>query len=459
MKLEIQSPFDRSSIGEIDYTPNSQVDTMLDAAVDASRNPLSKSRRIEILERVIELAKPRVEALALTIAREGGKPLVDARVEVNRGIQGIQCAIETLNTMAGKEIPMGLNAASEGRLAFTTLEPIGVVAAISAFNHPFNLIVHQAIPAIATGCPVIVKPALTTPLSCIALVELLREAGLDVPYCQAAILDNEGSEALAIDARVDFFSFIGSSRIGWYLRSKLAPGTRCALEHGGAAPVIVSEDVDIPSIVTPLAKGGFYHAGQVCVSVQRVFVAESIKDRFAEALASVAKSLRVGDPSSSETEVGPLILPRENDRVSSWVEESLKEGARLVCGGSKRSDTCYEPTVLVDPSSSSNVSTSEIFGPVVCVYGYEDVDEAIVQANSLRVSFQASVFAKDIDKALYATRRLSAAAVMINDHTAFRVDWMPFAGHRESGLGVGGIPFTMEDMVKEKLITLRSDAL
>ena len=459
MKLEIQSPFDLSLIDAIDYTPNERIDAMLNTAVDASRNPLPKSKRIEILERVIELAQPRVETLALTIAREGGKPLVDARVEVNRGIQGIRCAIETLNTMAGKEVPMGLNAASENRLAFTTLEPIGVVAAISAFNHPFNLIVHQAIPAVATGCPVIVKPALTTPLSCLALVDLLREAGLDESYCQVAILDNEGSEALATDERVDFFSFIGSSRVGWYLRSKLAPGTRCALEHGGAAPVIVSDDVDVQAIAPPLAKGGYYHAGQVCVSVQRVFVDMAVKDAFVDALERVAKSLTVGDPSSAQTDVGPLILPRENDRVASWTSESVDEGARLVCGGDKRSETCYEPTILVDPSPNSKVSTSEIFGPVVCVYGYEDVDEAIAQANSLPVSFQASVFSRDIDKALYATRRLAAAAVMVNDHTAFRVDWMPFAGHRQSGLGIGGIPYTMEDMVKEKLITLKSDAL
>lgn len=457
MKLEIHSPFDRSLVGAIDYTPNDRIDAMLDAAVNAARNPLSKSKRIEILERVIELAKPRVEELALTIAREGGKPLVDARVEVNRGIQGIRCAIETLNTMAGKEIPMGLNAASENRLAFTTLEAIGVVAAISAFNHPFNLIVHQAIPAVATGCPVIIKPALTTPLSCLALVDLLRQAGLDEPYCQVAILDNEGSEALATDPRVNFFSFIGSSRVGWYLRSKLAPGTRCALEHGGAAPVIVSDDV--VSIVPPLVKGGYYHAGQVCVSVQRVFVHEAIKESFANELKSAVQSLEVGDPALAETDVGPLILPRENDRVASWVSESIDQGAHLLCGGDKRSETCYEPTILVDPSRDSKVSASEIFGPVVCVYGYQDVDEAIEQANALPVSFQASVFAKDIDKALYATRRLSAAAVMINDHTAFRVDWMPFAGHRQSGLGIGGIPYTMEDMVKEKLITLKSDAL
>lgn len=459
MKLEVNSPYDLSLVDEIDYTPNSEVDTMLDTAVAASRDPLSKSQRIQILERTIELAQARVEELARTIAQEGGKPLVDARIEVNRGLQGIRCAIETLNTMAGKEIPMGLNAASEQRLAFTTLESIGVVAAISAFNHPFNLIIHQVIPAIATGCPVIVKPALTTPLSCRKLVKILYEAGLEERYCRMAILDNAGAEALVTDTRIDFFSFIGSAKVGWYLRSRLAPGVRCSLEHGGAAPVIVAEDASIDSIVAPLIKGGFYHAGQVCVSVQRIFVHESKKNELAHALAKAARTLVVGDPELEATEVGPLILPRENDRVASWVDEAIREGGEALCGAGKRSETCYEPTVLLDPSPESQVSTSEIFGPVACVYGYREMEDAIEAANRLPVAFQASVFSKDIDKALFATRRLAAATVMINDHTAFRVDWMPFAGHRSSGIGIGGIPFTMEDMVNEKLIVLKSDAL
>lgn len=228
MTLKVKSPYDLSEIGELELTPNSQIDSLLATALEASRKPLSKRERIQILDKTIELIRPRVDELALTIAREGGKPLADAIVEVNRGIEGIRNAIEVLNTMAGKEIPMGLNPASSNRLAFTTRESIGVVVAISAFNHPFNLIVHQVIPAVATGCPVIVKPAQTTPLSCQNLVETLYEAGLPKRFCRMALLDNEGAEALATDPRVDFFSFIGSSKVGWYLRSKLAPGTRCA---------------------------------------------------------------------------------------------------------------------------------------------------------------------------------------------------------------------------------------
>ncbi len=459
MKLEVKSPYDLSTIGELEMTPSSSVDTMLDTAVAATNQPLSKAERIGILEKTVSLIRPKVSELAMTIAKEGGKPLADAIVEVNRGIEGIRNTIETLNTMSGKEIPMGLNAASSQRLAFTTREPIGVVVAISAFNHPFNLIVHQVIPAVATGCPVIVKPAQTTPLSCRNLIDLLHKAGLPKEYCQMALLDNEGSEKLATDPRVGFFSFIGSSKVGWYLRSKLAPGTRCALEHGGAAPVIVSGDASIDRIVDPLVKGGFYHAGQVCVSVQRIFVENSLKKSMAEKLASAASKLIVGDPARPETEVGPLILPREIDRVADWVEEAKRGGAQVLCGGSRISETCFQPTVLLEPKADDHVSASEIFGPVVCFYGFDDMEEAIQRANRLPVAFQASVFAQDIDRALFAARRLAAASVMINDHTAFRVDWMPFAGHRTSGLGIGGIPYTMEDMTQEKLIVFRSDSL
>ncbi len=459
MNLEVQSPYDLSVIESIPMAENSEIDGMLERATAALRDPLSKAKRIEILEKTIELAKSKVPDLAMTIAREGGKPLQDALVEVNRGIEGIRNAIETLNTMAGREIPMGLNAASSGRLAFTTHEPIGVVVAVSAFNHPFNLIVHQVAPAVATGCPVIVKPAATTPLSCRNFVDLLREAGLPEPYCQMAIVDNEGAEALVTDSRVGFFSFIGSSRVGWHLRSKLAPGVRCALEHGGAAPVIVASDAPLETLVPPLVKGGFYHAGQVCVSVQRIFVENSLKDSFMEAFSHAVGELKTGDPTSSDTEVGPLILPREVDRVGLWVSEAIGAGAKAICGGARLSETCYAPTILLEPDSAANVSTHEIFGPVVCVYGYDSMNEAIDRANALPVAFQASVFSQDIDRALHATRRLDAAAVMINDHTAFRVDWMPFAGRKSSGLGTGGIPYTMEDMTQEKLVVLKSKGL
>ena len=221
------------------------------------------------------------------------------------------------------------------------------------------------------------------------------------------------------------------------LKSKLTPGARCALEHGGAAPALIYANADLEAALPLLAKGGFYHAGQVCVSVQRIFAEESIAISLAEQLAEFGGNMVVGDPTDAKTEIGPLILPKEVDRVHQWVQEAVSEGAELLSGGEKISDTCYQPTVLFNPSSNSKVSQAEIFGPVICVYSYSNMDKAIQQANSLNVAFQAAVFTKDIDTAMHAYKQLDASAVMLNDHTAFRIDGMPFAGLRESGLGVG----------------------
>jgi len=312
--------------------------------------------------------------------------------------------------------------------------------------------VHQVGPALAAGCPSIVKPAGDTPLSCLRFVEILYEAGLPREWCQPLVIgDSALATRLVSDQRVGFFSFIGSGRVGWMLRSKLAPGTRCALEHGGAAPAIVAADADLDDAVPKLVKGGFYHAGQVCVSVQRIFAHRSIAETLARRIAQQAIGLKVGDPTSDRTEVGPLIRKQEVARVEAWVREAVDGGAVLVCGGKRLSDSCYEPTVLLEPPGHSKVSTEEVFGPVVCVYAYDDLDEAIGRANALPVAFQAAVFTRDQATAMHAYARLDASAVMVNDHTAFRVDWMPFAGLRESGLGVGGIPYTFRDMQIEKM--------
>jgi acyl-CoA reductase-like NAD-dependent aldehyde dehydrogenase len=243
------------------------------------------------------------------------------------------------------------------------------------------------------------------------------------------------------------------------LRSKFAPGTRCALEHGGAAPVILAADADLDDALPRLAKGGFYHAGQVCVSVQRIFAHSSIAEKAANGLAALGSKMKVGDPTLADTEVGPLIRTGEVDRVDEWVQAAINSGAKCLAGGEKLTDSCYKPTVLLDPPADANVSKMEIFGPVICVYSYDDIDQAIDQANSLPVSFQAAVMTKDIDTAMRVYNRIDATAVMVNEHTAFRVDWMPFAGARQSGHGVGGIPFTMHEMQIEKMMVLRSDEL
>ena len=462
-RLEVTAPFDGAPIATLDTANEAAVDRALataDALFRDRARRLDVAQRTEILKRAAALMRERAEQLAVEAAREGGKPLVDSRVEVTRAIDGMELCVETLRGQSGVEIPMHLDAASAHRLAVTRHEPIGVVVAISAFNHPLNLIVHQVAPAVATGCPVIVKPAEDTPLSCMRFVEILREAGLGEEWCQAlTVSDLDVATHLVTDPRVAFFSFIGSARVGWMLRSQLSPGTRCALEHGGAAPAIVAADADLEATLELLTKGGFYHAGQVCVSVQRVFADGAIAREFAQQLADRASALRVGDPTLPDTDVGPLIRHREVERMEEWVNEAVAGGAEALCGARGLSPSTYAPTVLYDPPAAATISTQEVFGPVVCVYPYDTLDDAFVRANSLRVAFQAAVFTRDIDTAMMAYDRLDASAVMVNDHTAFRVDWMPFAGLRESGLGVGGIPHTMHDMQVEKMLVVRSSSL
>lgn len=290
-------------------------------------------------------------------------------------------------------------------------------------------------------------------------MDLLKEAGLPEDWCRAVICDNEIAEKLATDQRVNYLSFIGSSRVVWYLRSQLAPGTRCALEHGGVAPVIVDKGADIEDMLPLLVKGAFYHAGQVCVSVQKIFVHENDCDHFSAELVKLASTLKIGDPANEETDVGPLILPREVDRVESWVNEALDMGGKLLCGGKRISDTCYEPTIILNPPHDAKVSTDEIFGPVVCIYSYTDRDQAIHAANALDYHFQASVFTRDINVAIDTVHKLNATAVMVNDHTAFRADWMPFGGRDSSGIGMGGIPYSIHEMTREKLMVIKSPML
>jgi acyl-CoA reductase-like NAD-dependent aldehyde dehydrogenase len=457
--IEVVQAFDRAPIAQLDSDGATALESKIEAAAQlfADRGYwLKPHQRMDILRRLAMLMECKREHFGRQIAREGGKPLTDAMVEVERAIDGVRNAVDMLRVAGGREVPMGLTPASTGRRAFTIVEPIGVVAAISAFNHPLNLIVHQVAPAIAVGCPVIVKPATATPLSCIDFVALVLEAGLPDAWCQTFLPEtNELAEALATDPRIAFLSFIGSSRIGWYLRSRLPPGTRCALEHGGAAPAIIDRSADLDRVIEPLAKGGYYHAGQVCVSTQRIYVHADLERDFLDRFAARVAALKVGDPVLAETEVGPLINPREANRVSAWIEEAVSGGGRLV-GGGRLSDTTLLPAIIVNPPGDAKVSILEVFGPVTCVYSFTRLDDAVAAANALPTAFQSSIFTEDVRTALYAAERLAASAVMVNDHTALRTDWMPFAGRRQSGYGVGGIPATMQAMTEEKMIVFKT---
>jgi acyl-CoA reductase-like NAD-dependent aldehyde dehydrogenase len=458
--VTVLAPWDQSPIADVARADASVVEQALSNAYGLYRDRdawIPMRERVQILTRAMAIMRERRDELAVEAAREGGKPLVDSFVEVDRAIDSVHICIDELRSRAGEVIPMCVSEGSKNRVAFTRKEPIGVVVAVSAFNHPLNLIAHQVAPAVATGCPVIVKPSDRTALSCLHFVQILHEAGLPPKWCQAVVTaKREDATAMVTDPRVGFFSFIGSAKVGWSLRSQLAPGTRCALEHGGVAPVILAEDANLDKALPSVLKGGFYHAGQVCVSVQRVFAHRSIARAFAEKLAEGASRLIVGDPTASDTEVGPLIVPAEVDRVHAWVEEARAGGAEVLSGGEALSASAYKPTVLLNPPSDAQVSRAEIFGPVVCVYECDDMDAAIDTANSLAVSFQAAVFTESLDNAMRVSSRLDASAVMVNDHTAFRVDWMPFAGMKESGHGVGGVPHSMHEMQVHKMTVIHS---
>ncbi len=461
-KIEVTSPFNGRVVGSVNFNSINEVECAINLAHETfldKKNWLPKYKRVEILENAMKIINSQIEELTILCASEGGKPYIDSKVEVQRAVNGIKIAIEHLSLYEGKEIAMGHTLSSANRMAYTFKEPIGVVAAISAFNHPFNLAVHQVIPALAVGCPVIIRPATQTPMSATKLIEILHEAGLPKGWAQVVVCDRNGGELLATSPKTAFLTFIGSGPVGWYLNSKVSNGTRVALEHGGVAPVIVEADASLDEMLPLLAKGGFYHAGQVCVSVQRVFVHKSICDEVASRLAKLASNLIVGDQLDPKTEVGPLINHNETNRVEEWVNEAVTKGGTILTGGKRIGDSCFEPTVILNPSDDALVSTKEVFGPVVCIYSYETLDEAIRRANNLDVSFQAAVFTKNIDVALKAVKELNATAVMVNDHTAFRVDWMPFGGAKTSGLGMGGIPHSMEEMSNEKMMVIKSSVL
>ena len=357
-------------------------------------------------------------------------------------------------------MPLGSHASSAGRHGITRFFPRGVVLAFSAFNHPLNLVVHQAIPAFATNCPCVVKPAPDTPLTCLKLVEIMHDVGIPESMIQAVVTDDiDVAASMVASEKIGFFSFIGSAKVGWMLRSQLKPGVRCALEHGGVAPAIITPSADVLMAVESIAKGGLYHAGQVCVSTQRVYVDQSIFDEFVNSLVSCVAQLTVGNAICSNTDIGPLIRLSEVDRVDSWVREAVDLGANCAIGGHpiahKSGGYFYAPTILINPDTEAKVSQQEIFGPVICVYSYKHFSDVLIQANHPDAAFQAAIYSNDINEIHHAYRELETSALMVNDHTAFRDDAMPFAGLKKSGLGVGGIPYTIEEMQYEKMLVIK----
>jgi acyl-CoA reductase-like NAD-dependent aldehyde dehydrogenase len=273
--------------------------------------------------------------------------------------------------------------------------------------------------------------------------------------CLPLICDNSVAEQVARSSKFAFLTFIGSARVGWHLKSILAPGVRFALEHGGSAPVIVDRDADLDDALPLLLRGAFYHSGQVCVSTQRIFVHDDVLIDFEKRFVESVRRLKAGDPRNADTDCGPLIRTQDVNRIEEWVQSAADRGAEILCGGSRMGDSCFNPTVLRHVPSDDRLMHEEVFGPVALIQPFHDLDQAISKSNDVSWSFQAAYFGRDLHRAMAAAKALKASAVMINDSTSFRVDWMPFRGNGPSGFGTGGIPFTMRDMINEKLIVLR----
>jgi acyl-CoA reductase-like NAD-dependent aldehyde dehydrogenase len=426
----------------------------LSAKLHANKDDqLPLALRISILEDVLQQMQTDREDLALLIALEGGKPLQDALVEAERAAFGIKLAIAHMLSQGSQTTPINTFSVQTEHLLSIHHEPIGPVIAVSAFNHPLNLVTHQLVSAFAAGCPCVIKPAADTPLCCIKLVEMFARANTPPGWVDYVLTQDNGmAETLVTDPRFAFFSFIGSARVGWYLRSKLPPGTRCALEHGGVAPAFVDETADLTSAIATLVKGGYYHAGQVCVSTQRIFIAKSIYGDFVERFCAAVRGLQVGDATNINTQIGPLIRQNEVTRVKQWISESVAMGGRLLIGGEVLSGQFCAPAVIANAPRDAIINQNEVFGPVCSLMAYEDLRQEINKINSEAYSFHSAIFSDSNETIQQCYKHLDTGCLMVNEHTAFRHDAMTFAGLKQSGLGAGGMPKSIHHMQVEKLL-------
>jgi acyl-CoA reductase-like NAD-dependent aldehyde dehydrogenase len=450
--LTVTNPFDGSVVGSVRAATLDDVDRAVVAA-RAHLPPRSPAERAGILERAARLVALRDEDLAMTLAAEAGKPLRQARVEVTRCIDTLTFAAVQARSLAGEVVPMGSSASGAGKLAWTTRMPIGVVAAISPFNFPLNLVAHKVAPAIAAGCPVVLKPSEEAPLSAMALADILGEAGL--PDGFLTVLNGPGETigaALAAHPDIAMISFTGSAAVGWEL-ARLRPRIRVALELGNSTPVIVTADADLEDAATRIAASGFTHAGQSCVSVQRVLVAREVHDRLRDLIVRRVERLVVGDPLDPVTDVGPLITSAARDRVVAWIDAATAAGATIATGGVVR-DEMLRPTVLTGVTSVMRVFADEVFGPVVGLTAFDTIDEAIDLANATRYGLQAGIFTGRVDRAIAWADRLDFGAVLINETPTFRADQMPYGGIKDSGNTREGPAEAIRSMTESRLIVI-----
>jgi acyl-CoA reductase-like NAD-dependent aldehyde dehydrogenase len=453
--IDVISPFDSCIVGRVPSCGGDDVDRAVASARHALARPIAAWQRAEVLDRAAEAVAARRDEFARMIALEAAKPIQTARVEVDRAVSTFRFASAEARTLSGEVIPLDAAAVGENKIGFTMRVPIGVVGAISPFNFPLNLVAHKLAPAIAAGCPVVLKPASQTPITAVMLVALLiEECGLPPEYLHV-VTGGGGTVGNAIvdHAGIDMITFTGSPEVGWSIRGR-APRKKVGLELGNNAPVIIEADGDWGAAAAKIRMAGFSHAGQSCISTQRIFVHEDIASRFTAELVGHVESLVVGDPLDERTEVSALISAAERDRVRSWIGEAVESGAQLDTGGGLDSNGVLMPTVLSRVNASMRVCAEEVFGPVVAIATYRTLDEAIEMANDTVFGLQAAIFTSRLDSAMDAFTRLDFGGVLVNEVPTWRADQQPYGGRRESGNTREGPAFAVREMTEMRLVVL-----
>jgi acyl-CoA reductase-like NAD-dependent aldehyde dehydrogenase len=454
--LEVKNKYNGETIGTLPTARREDMDAAIAAAERAEdvMADMPAHKRADILLRTAALLRERSDDFAKTIAAEAGKALKYARAEADRAISTFTFAAEEAKRLHGETIPLDAAPSGEGYFGFWTRRPVGVIAAISPFNFPLNLVAHKVAPALASGNTLVLKPASTTPLAAVKLCQALQEAGLPAGAINL-VIGSGGTvgEWLVTDPRVDKITFTGSPDVGRHILS-VAGIKKVTLELGNTSPVVIAPDADLDFVAKRAAVGAFYNSGQVCISVQRIYSEKKVYEPFSEKFVKATEAMVVGDPLDERVDVGPMIDPKEVDRIESWVKEAQTSGATVLTGG-KRDGTVYYPTVLTGVDDEMKVVAEEAFAPVASVIASDDFETALKQANDTKFGLQVGVFTKDIDRVFKAIKRLNFGGVMINETPAFRVDHMPYGGNRQSGLGREGVRFAMEDMTNIQMVAIR----
>ncbi len=452
-KIDVTNPYDGSLIDTVPRGTSEDVKKAISAAEKGYliNRDLPVHRRISILKKAAEIMQDRFAELAKTIATEGSKTIREARKEVGRAINTITISAEEARRIDGETIPFDRSEGSENRIGYYYRFPIGIIAAITPFNDPLNLVAHKVGPAIAGGNSVVLKPATVTPLSALKLAEILLEAGLPGEILSVITgYGNEIGDILVSDPRIRMISFTGGVEAGERI-VKTAGLKKIGMELGSNSPVIVLDDCDLELAVESNVSGAFWAVGQNCIGVQRIYVHHNIYDIFKNKFIARSQKYKTGFQLDEDTDMGPMITEDEAIRVIEWVEDAVSKGAKLLTGGN-RNGTLVPPTVLESVPATAKLDCQEIFGPVVSLYSFRSLDEAIKKANSVEYGLQGAVFTKDISKAFHVIRKMDVGGIMVNDSTDYRVDLMPFGGVKKSGLGREGIKFALQEMTEPKVV-------